>query len=240
MYGSSPVSGGGYKTGLTEHEGFYRCQLVAMAVEEFQRELPREYFHGFAVEPETEGAGEGDERGGFPVAGGIVDETADTLALHVKTLGAERRKPVGMVDVGQRGDGGTAGKRRPGVVNQQVAAARSLGGATHYHLRNQFTAGAVDGRVVDLHYMQYHRIVGGIGIMAMAEPVGSAHMDFHISHPGLAIDFHSGVEKVGPGIGVEYPLVHDADATAVDSGLTAAETEAVLPYELHQLLHGAW
>ena len=88
--------------------------------------------------------------------------------------------------------------------------------------------------------MQYHRIVGGIGIMAMAEPVGSAHMDFHISHPGLAIDFHSGVEKVGPGIGVEYPLVHDADATAVDSGLTAAETEAVLPYELHQLLHGAW
>ena len=86
--------------------------------------------------------------------------------------------------------------------------------------------------------MENHAVIGRVGIVVVAEPVGCTHMDFDISHPHFAVDFNFGVEKIGTGIGVKHSGVDNPDALAIDGCEPLRLPQAVLPHILHQFFHG--
>ena len=85
--------------------------------------------------------------------------------------------------------------------------------------------------------MKYNRIVGRVGVVMVTQPVGGLHMNLHIAGPGLAVDYHGGIEKVGPGVGVELALIHHSHTAPVDSGHPRPEGKPVLPHKLQELFH---
>ena len=86
--------------------------------------------------------------------------------------------------------------------------------------------------------MQHHIVVVDVRFVVMPIPVGGAKMDFHISHPQLAVQSDFGVEKIRSGVGVVQARVnHFYHLTLV--GVERSEREnAVLPNVVQKLFHG--
>ena len=227
----------GDEAGATKKERLHDEELVGMAVEKFQRHMAREHLEGLAVEAESESSRQGDVSRSLPVARGGVDYLQHALGLAVDALHGQRGEPVGAVDGGEIGDGVAAGERAAGVEEHLVATAGSVGGAADHCLRYHRAVGAPDLHVALLHHMEYHRVVGRVGVVVVAQPVGGAHMDLDVAHPGLAVDFDGSVEEVGPGVGVEFALVHDGEPPSVHGGHAGPDGQAVVPNELHQSFH---
>ena len=114
------------------------------------------------------------------------------------------------------------------------ASYRSRPGAyLHDGLGDGGAVGAADFVVIDGDDVEHHGIVGAVGGVAVAVPVGGPDVHLHVSAPCLIPDFHGGVEEVGPGVGVEPPGVYHAQGEAACCCGAADQAEAVLPDELH-------
>ena len=73
--------------------------------------------------------------------------------------------------------------------------------------------------------------------MMVTVPVRRFHMDLDIAGPHLPVDTDSGIEKIGPGIGIQPALVDDDQPPPVNSNHSGTHTETMLPDKLHQLFH---
>ena len=61
------------------------------------------------------------------------------------------------------------------------------------------------------HHMQHHIIVGVVGAVVVAVPVGRLHMHFDIAHPQGVADADVGVYEIGARITIERPWAFHND-----------------------------
>ena len=81
------------------------------------------------------------------------------------------------------------------------------------HLKHQLgyalAIGAKHRRIVFAHHMQYHIVIGLVGVVPMTMPVGGTHVHLHIAHPQVTINLNFCVKKIGTCIGVKQALIND-------------------------------
>ncbi len=86
--------------------------------------------------------------------------------------------------------------------------------------------------------MQYHRVVGGIGVVVVAVPVARSHVYFHIACPHLVAYHDFGIEEIGTGTGVEFAGVDDPHTRSGTRRHVQRLPQSVLPDVLHKFFHG--
>lgn len=173
------------------------------------------------------------------MAAGLFYYGQNAFAFFEKPFSSERCEPVGVVEPWQLADSRGTWQRGCRILHQTVASSGGIGRAVYDYLRNYVAVAAVYGGIVNLDYMQNHRIVCRVAVMVMTEPVGRTYMHFNIPRPLLAVDFYGGVEKVGAGIGVERAGMYYAHFAVVHSLHVGTECQTVLPYKLEKGFHGA-
>ena len=86
----------------------------------------------------------------------------------------------------------------------------------------------IDFGVVFIHDMQDYVLVGFVGLVTVAVPVGCFHMDFHMAGPELVADLDFGFKEVGTRVGVAVARGHDVNRFAF-RGFQVLVGQAVLP-----------
>ena len=115
---------------------------------------------------------------------------------------------------GERGDDPIAGRILVGR-DELLVVVGHLGGHLYLHLR-QILAARVLHVAVGLTYdMEHDVIVARVVLMAMQVPVGRAVVNLDVAHPQRPVDFHLGIEEVGPCIAVVQSWVDDLHLATV-------------------------
>ena len=141
-------------------------------VEDGEAHGERKPLEGLAVRAESEAAGQGDETGAAPVAGGLREQGRDAVGLHVEALEGERGHPVGDMQRSRARYLVGAWHLHRRTAQEVVTAAFELRRAGHHELRYDFAGGAPPyGAVVACDYMEYDRVIGRVGGVAVAVPV---------------------------------------------------------------------
>ena len=208
-----------------------------MLAQELQRKRQCQPLHRLGVDAEPQGACESHVNGLFPVTGIALQVRCEPVGLGVSPLIGESRYPVAHMQRVYRGYLRRAGEINVRTSHEQVIAAAELGGAPHHHLRYGLAVAPCYGRVVAVHHMQHHRVVGRIGVMAVAVPVACADMHLHVSCPYAVTYLDLGVEKVGAGIFVVSPRIYNRHPAPVHSDHVGRGKQPVLPHIVHQTLH---
>ena len=225
---------------LPEKECLSGEQFVAVTVKKLQWQVAGYGLERLAVKAESEGACKGYVCRAFPMSACLFYYCQYAFAFFEETFCAQRCEPVCVIELWQIFNGGGARQSRSRVFHQPVAPAGGIGCAVYYYLRDEIAVAAVDGCIVNLHNMKNHRIICRVGVVMMAEPVGRADMNLHVSCPLLAVDFDGGVEKVRACICVECARMYHAHFAVVHSLHVWPECQTVLPYKLEEGFHGAF
>ncbi len=212
-------------------------ERVAVLRHETQRSAPSETLESVVVDAEAEISRQGNVAHIFPTAAERFEQFFSLVGFALEALEGESLNPLGDGDVGSRCNFGAAHELRRRLDELAVALVE-MHRAVHLALRNHLAVAAHHRSVVFIDYMENHAVIGRVGIVVVAEPVGCTHMDFDISHPHFAVDFNFGVEKIGTGIGVKHSGVDNPDALAIDGCEPLRLPQAVLPHILHQFFHG--
>ena len=188
---------------------------------------------------ETKIVCQGDIESLRPVVLGDLQEALDGLRLAAPTLFEQRGTPaigehIGLVDklLAAR-DSGKSIVHLMGIGNELRKVVLVLG-ITQYALGDMF-ATRIDGRFVVLaNDMQDDIVVGRIGVMVMATPVGRTHMDLHIAHPLLLADTQVRMAEVGSRIAVVFAYRQHLNGQTVGGLLVELRPQALLPYVVQE------
>lgn len=186
-----------------------------MAAQYAQRGGACEAFERLGVGAESECARHGYVCRLVPVAGAVGHYARYAVGFGVHTFVAERRKPVGNVDVRYAADGVDAGEGVGGEVGEGVECGVERRVTFHDELRYRLARCAVYGHVVIVDHVEYHVAVCGVVGVAVTMPVGGAHVDFDITYPCIAVNNHGSVKEIRPGIIVDDAGVNDLQPFSV-------------------------
>ena len=151
--------------------------------------------------------------------------------LTVQPFECQCLHPFGNDEVGYLRQLCCAGQLGAGV-HQAVEALAKPRRAFQHHLGDALAITAVDGRIVILHHVEHHVVIGAVTVVAMTPPVGGTHMNFDIPYPYATVNLDLGVEEVGSSIVVEQPWVKHTHAQAIVGDHVLAAPQAVLPHIL--------
>ena len=227
----------GQQSGLSHEEGFDLELRIAVLAHSGRVDAQGPLLEGLGVGAETEVTGQRDEEGALPIATRLLQIAFDAVHLGFEALYRQTAHP------GVYGEGVDVG-------NDAVAGRIGFFGAQFeiigHYLRghDQFDLGrtlAVSGArlSVDLpHDMQNHVVVGRVGFVLVAEPVGSPFVNLDIAGPQHAVYPDFGVEEVRPGVyEIVYTGVYDFDMLPLVAGEGAAAVLLVLPDVMEYVFH---
>ena len=176
-------------------------QRVAVLVQQPQRCASRQPLEGFVVDAETQVPCNGDVAHFLPAAVVELQDFAHSSHFVVQSFKCQSFNPLGDCELRHSGDDGGARQFLVAVHELIVAYVKQWRHLEH-QLRYALAIGAIDWRVVLVHYMQNDAVVGAVAIVAMAFPVAGTHMHLDVAHPRLSVNLHFGVEEVGASVGV--------------------------------------
>lgn len=208
-----------------------------MLVQELQWHAFGKQFKRLAVQSESKAACKRDVCGSLPVSCGVLYQLQDPFAFSVEPFHGQGGQPVCTIYLRCGRYGRLAWKAVGSIKQKPVASLCSLGRAFEYCLGYYGAVLASDLGVIFLYNMEYDRFICRIRVMMVAVPVGGLDMYLHVPDPCLPVDHYRRIEKVRAGICVEPPLAHDGQSPPVNGRHSRLYAEAVLPDELHQLLH---
>ena len=85
-----------------------------------------------------------------------------------------------------------------------------------------------DIRVVVEHDMEQQVVIGSVAIVAVAVPVGGAHVNLHLSRPFHAVDKETRIHEIRAGIAVEHSRTQHLYTTSI-GGTQVAVKQSMLP-----------